>query len=87
MSVWYPSQKAFEELTITETEEGFEFSAPDESECAKWLAYYNSTEELQEEFSAEIIKALENYLDKAENGSSQQDTQRNSEDREQAEIN
>jgi hypothetical protein len=76
MSFWYPSQEAFSDLTVTETEDGFTFSAPDGTECADWLGYYNSTEELQKEFTDEIIKAIQDYIEKVENGNSQQDTER-----------
>jgi len=60
MSIWYPSLASFNDLTVTETEGGFEFSAPSDSECAAWLGYYNSTEELQEEFNVAIIGAIKN---------------------------
>lgn len=58
--MWYPN--SLNELVVTETEDGFEFSAPSGTECAEWLGYYNSTEELREEFNAEIIKAIEAHL-------------------------
>lgn len=81
--MWYPT--SLDELIVTETEDGFEFSAPSGTECAEWLGYYNSTEELQEEFSAEIIKAIEVHLNSFEqSGSTEQNTERISSNREQA---
>jgi hypothetical protein len=87
MSFWYPSQEAFSDLTVTETEDGFTFSAPDDTECADWLGYYNSTEELQKEFTAEIINAIQAYINKLDNGNSQQDAEWIETDRAEAEIN
>jgi hypothetical protein len=55
---WWPSLKAFDDLTIEDTEEGFALNAPNESEAGQWLAYYNSTEELKAQFSQELTKAL-----------------------------
>jgi hypothetical protein len=55
---WWPSLEAFDDLTIEDTEEGFALNAPDESEAGKWLAYYNSTEELHAQFNQELIKSL-----------------------------
>lgn len=62
MSIWFPSLSALDELTVTEIENGFEFSAPPDSACGAWLGYYNSSKELQEEFSSEIIQILRNKL-------------------------
>lgn len=75
--MWYPN--SLDELTVTETEDGFEFSAPPETECAEWLGYYNSTEELREEFNAEIIKAIEAHITSFEqSGSTEQSAERTS---------
>lgn len=68
MSIWYPSRVALDDLTVTETDDGFEFSAPDGSECAAWLGYFNSTEELQEEFNVAIINAIKNRIEELDNG-------------------
>jgi len=55
---WWPHPDSFSEIVIEDTEEGFTFSAPNESEAGHWLAYYNSTEELQAQFNEEFKKAL-----------------------------
>jgi len=55
---WWPHPDSFSEIVIEDTEEGFTFSAPNESEAGQWLAYYNSTEELQAQFNKEFKKAL-----------------------------
>jgi hypothetical protein len=55
---WWPHPDSFSEIVVEDTEEGFALNAPDESEAGQWLAYYNSTEELQAQFSQELTKAL-----------------------------
>ena len=56
--MWWPHPDAFDELTVTDTEEGFELSAPDGSECGLWLGYFNRTEELQKEFETAFVQIL-----------------------------
>jgi DUF438 domain-containing protein len=55
---WWLSLEAFDDITVEDTEEGFALTAPDESEAGKWLAHYNSTEELHAQFTQELTKAL-----------------------------
>lgn len=74
--MWYPNPAALYDLIVTKTEDGFEFSAPDNTECAAWLGHYNSSEELHAEFSNAIIGVITDYIEDLESGSSQQDTQR-----------
>jgi len=76
MTIWYPSQQSLNDLTVTEIESGFEFSAPNNTECAKWLGYYNSTNELREEFNAAIVGAITDRIKELENGGTQQNTDR-----------
>ena len=56
--MWWPHPDAFDDLTVTDTEEGFELSAPDDSECGFWIGYYNSTQELHEEFETAFVQTL-----------------------------
>lgn len=56
--MWWPHPDAFDDLTVTDTEEGFELSAPDDSECGLWLGYFYSTEELQKEFETSFVNML-----------------------------
>ena len=72
MPIWYPSLAALDDLTVTETDDGFEFSAPDGSECATWLGYFNSTEELQEEFNVAITNVVKNRIEELDNGNQKQ---------------
>jgi len=63
---WWPHPDSFYEVVVEDTEEGWSLSAPDESEAGKWLAHYNSTEELHAQFTEELTKAL---MDQLERGS------------------
>jgi len=62
--MWWPHPDAFSDLTVEDTEGGWEFSAPDESECGQWLSFYSQSEELSEEFQREVISCLLNHCDK-----------------------
>ncbi len=64
--IWWPSKRALNDLTIDEIEGGFTLSAPDGTECADWLGYYNSTDELRELFNAAFVRALTEYIQKLE---------------------
>ena len=62
--MWWPHPDAFDNLTVTDTEEGFELSAPDDSECALWLGYFNSTEELHKEFETAFVQMLREAVER-----------------------
>ena len=61
-----PNVSILNDLTITEIEDGFQFSAPNCTQCAAWLSYYDSTDELREEFSELIISALKTRFEEIE---------------------
>jgi hypothetical protein len=63
--VWWPHLDALDDLTITDTETGFQLSAPNGSECAVWLEYFNRTEELHEEFETSFVEMLREAVDRA----------------------
>ena len=44
LEMWWPSPEAFDDLTVTDAEDGWTFSAPDDTELAGWLAYWNQDE-------------------------------------------
>jgi hypothetical protein len=60
---FWPSPDAFEDLTVEDTEEGFTLTAPDETECGEWLAYWNQSPEHIELFTEAFTEALKNNLD------------------------
>lgn len=56
--MWWPSPEAFDVLVVEDVENGFDLSAPDDSECGLWLSYWNQSEEHREFFSKEFTKVL-----------------------------
>jgi L-rhamnose isomerase len=60
--MWWPTPESLKDLTVEETEEGFDLSAPDGSECGLWLAHFSETEELRQEFQTEFETCLLNYI-------------------------
>lgn len=60
---WWPHPDSFSELTVEDSENGFELSAPDDSEIAQWLSYYNSSDELRAEFNIEFMNAIQKRID------------------------
>jgi hypothetical protein len=62
--MFWPHPDALNDLEVEETENGFDLSAPDDTECGEWLKHYSSTEELRLEFQAEFINALITHIEK-----------------------
>ena len=60
---FWPSPEAFDDLTVEDTDEGFTLTAPDDSECGEWLAYWNQSPDHIELFTEEFTKVLKNYAD------------------------
>lgn len=58
---WWPSPEAFDDLTVTDTEEGWELSAPDDTELAEWFDYWTQSEEHHALFQAVFTKALTDH--------------------------
>ena len=59
--MWWPSPEAFENLTVEDAEHGFDLSAPDDTECGEWLAYWNQDEAHHKVFEEEFTAVLRNY--------------------------
>lgn len=88
---WWPSPEAFDDLTVTDTEEGWELSAPDDSELAEWFSYWNQSEEHHALFQTVFVKSLTDHanfvLDSLEqNGENEILPDGGQSDREQAEV-
>lgn len=62
-SVWWIRPKDLDDLTVEEVEGGFDLSAPDGTECAAWLSYYNQTEELRQTFNDAFVEMLMEHLE------------------------
>jgi hypothetical protein len=84
---WWPSPGAFDNLTVTDTEDGWDLSAPDDTELAEWLSYWNQSEEHHALFQTVFVKALTDHAELViENyGKTQAVPDEQSSDREQAE--
>ena len=57
-SFWWPSPDAFSDLTVTDIEDGWQLSAPDETELGIWLAYWNQDEEHHALFQDIFVRTL-----------------------------
>jgi len=55
---WWPSPEAFEVLEVTDIEDGWQLSAPDGTELAEWLNYWNQDEEHHALFETTFVKSL-----------------------------
>ena len=64
IEMWWPAPPAMEDLTVEDAEEGFTLSAPDDTECAAWLTYWNQDEAHHEVFEKEFNKVLTHYLNR-----------------------
>jgi hypothetical protein len=59
--MWWPSPEAFDVLIVEDAEYGFDLSAPDDSECGEWLAYWSQDDIHQKVFEQEFIAVLKHY--------------------------
>ena len=62
--MWWPSPEAFEDLTVEDAEHGFDLSAPDDTECGEWLAFWSQDEAHHKIFEEEFTAVLRNYANK-----------------------
>jgi len=67
LTMWWPDPSAFHDLHVTDTEDGWDFSAPAGTECADWIVYWSQDEEhhkfFQNEFKKILIKQVEFILE------------------------
>jgi hypothetical protein len=64
--MWWPSPDLLDDLSLTEAEEGWLLSAPNDTELAEWLNYWNQDEEHQKFFNEAFVALLLNHLDRIE---------------------
>jgi hypothetical protein len=62
--MWWPSPSAFDDLTVEDAENGFDLSAPDDTECGEWLAFWAQDEAHHKIFEDEFTAVLRNYANK-----------------------
>lgn len=56
--MWWPDPSAFDSLDVTDTEDGWQLSAPDGTECAAWLAHWNQDKEHRAVFHDAFLQIL-----------------------------
>jgi hypothetical protein len=59
--MWWPSLEAFDDLTVEDAENGFTLSAPDDTECGEWLAFWNQDEAHHMVFEKEFTEVIKHY--------------------------
>jgi hypothetical protein len=64
LKMWWPSPEAFEDLIVEDAEHGFNLSAPDDTECGDWLAFWSQDEAHHVVFEKEFIEVLRNYANR-----------------------
>ena len=55
---WWPHPDAFNDLTVTDIEDGWQLSAPDDTELAAWINYWSQDEEHHALFQTVFVRAL-----------------------------
>ena len=60
---WMPSPESFDDLTVTDTETGWELSAPDDTELAEWLSYWSQDEEHHAFFERTFLSILTDHAE------------------------
>ena len=88
IEMWWPSPFAFNDLTVEEAEHGFDLSAPDDTECGEWLAFWSQDEAHHKVFEDEFTAVLRNHANKVleNHGENQSIPVGNPGDSEQAEV-
>lgn len=66
LEMWWPSVESLDDLTLTEIDGGWQLSAPDDTELAAWLNYWNQDEEHHKFFNVEFVAALLAHLERTE---------------------
>lgn len=75
--IWWPHPSALDDLTVEfgeDEEDGscqIHLSAPDGTECADWLNYFNETDERKAAFERAFIQSLLDQIEMLNNGKAQ----------------
>jgi len=87
--MWWPSPEAFEDLTVTDTEEGWDLIAPDDTELGAWLNFWNQDEAHHEVFNKAFVSVITKHALKTleQHGETEAIPDEQSSDREQTEEN
>lgn len=63
LTMWWPSLEGIQELIVTDTEGGFDLSAPAGTECADWLAFWNQSPQHIQFFNDQFVAVLLEHLE------------------------
>jgi hypothetical protein len=73
--IWWPHPSALDDLSVefSDDEQGslIQLSAPEGTECADWLGYYQETEERRAAFERAFMQAILDQITMLENGKTQ----------------
>lgn len=85
--MWWPSPEAFNDLVVEDADYGFVLSAPDDTECGEWLAFWNQDVAHHIVFEEQFTKVLTNYAHKVldKNGKTEDQPDEQTGNREQTE--
>lgn len=59
----WPHPDVLSDLSVTEENGSIVFSAPEGTECSKWLEQYDQDDASREEFRQAIMKAIKSYIE------------------------
>ena len=59
--MWWPSPESFGDLTVTDTDNGWDLEAPDDTELGEWLAFWNQDEAHHRVFNTAFVTMLTEY--------------------------
>ena len=62
LEMWWPHPDAFQDLEVTETDDGWQLSAPDNSELGDWLAFWSQDEAHHTFFEKTFIDTLLSHI-------------------------
>jgi hypothetical protein len=74
--IWWPKPSAFDDLTVEfeDLEDGgalIHLDAPEGTECAEWLSYFQETPERQAAFQREFMRTLLEHAQRVTDGQSE----------------
>lgn len=56
--MWWPHPDSLSDLKVEDAEEGWDLSAPDDTECGAWLSYFSQSEEHRAFFERNFVGTL-----------------------------
>jgi hypothetical protein len=60
---WWPHPDSLLDLKVEDVEDGYDLSAPDNTECGDWLSYWSQSPEHVQVFTDAFTEALKSHID------------------------